>query len=90
MNYSKRIPTSNEIMRLTTMVTSYPVNRRQVVRTARIWNLSNELIAFMRLFPADSQFNTRTDLVNKSAELASSIRHKWESARKKQSIHFSF
>ncbi len=77
-------------MRLTTMVTSYPVNRRQIVRTARIWNLSNELIAFMRLFPADAQFNTRADLVNKSAKLAVSVRSKWETTRKRQPLHFSF
>lgn len=90
MNYTKRIPTSQEIMRLTTMITSYPVNRRQVVRTARIWNLSNDLVAFMRLFPADVEFSTRTDLVNKSAGLAMVIRRKWESARKQQTAHFSF
>ena len=77
--YSKRIPSQHDIVRLSTLVRSYPVKRSDVVRVARMWNFKPEVISFLRQFPADEEFETRTDLVTRTDELSLLIRQEWES-----------
>jgi hypothetical protein len=77
--YTKRIPNLNDVVRLSTLVKGYPVKRSDVVRVARMWNFKPEVISFLRQFPADEEFETRTDLVNRTEELSLLIRQEWES-----------
>lgn len=79
--YSKRIPSLHDIVRLSTLVKSYPVKRSEVVRVARMWNFKPEVISFMRQFPANEEFDTRTDLVSRAEELSLLIRQEWESPK---------
>ena len=79
--YTKKIPTHQDVIRLSTLMQSYPVTRSEAVRTARMWNLSDEVISFLRMFSADERFETRTDLVTRAEELALRIRHEWESPK---------
>jgi hypothetical protein len=79
--YSKRIPNQHDIVRLSTLVRSYPVKRSDVVRVARMWNFKPEVISFLRQFPPDEEFETRTDLVTRADELALLIRQEWESPK---------
>lgn len=77
--YSKRLPSQHDIVRLSTLVKNYPVKRSDVVRVARMWNFKPEVISFLRQFPPDEEFETRTDLVTRTEELAILIRQEWES-----------
>jgi hypothetical protein len=79
--YSKRIPSQHDIVRLSTLVKSYPVKRSAVVKVARMWNFKPEVISFLRQFPADEEFDTRTDLVTRAEELSLLIRQEWESPK---------
>ncbi len=76
--YEKRLPTVQEITHLSTLIRSYPVNRAEVLRTARLWDLKYELIAFIREFPPNAVFQTRIEFVSQSNKLAASIRELWE------------
>lgn len=79
--YTKRLPNHQDVIRLSTLVREYPVTRTEVVRVARMWNFSEEVVAFLRQFPAEDLFDTRTDLVNRSEELSLLIRQEWESPK---------
>lgn len=81
MAYSHRLPSTKDIIWLSKLVTSYPVTRRQVVRTARMWNFKNEVISFLRQFPAEEVFESRADFVNRSEDAAVLIRQEWESPK---------
>lgn len=78
MNYDKRLPDINEILRLSTLVRPYPTTRREVVRVARMWSMPESVISFLRQFPADEVFDARIDLVSRCQDLANLIRHQWE------------
>lgn len=82
MAYSKRIPNSKDIVWLSKLVNSYPTTRREVVKVARMWNLSNDIVVFLRQFPPDKEFATRIDLVNNCESRATRIRQEWESPHK--------
>lgn len=79
MTYTKRLPSSQDITWLSKLITTYPVTRSDAVRVARTWNFKNEVITFLRQFPPDKPFNSRSDLVNQCANLALVIREAWES-----------
>lgn len=79
--YSKRLPSSHEIVGLSTRITAYPVTRTDAVRTARMWNFSNDVVEFLRQFPADELFDSRSSLVVRCDNTAARIRHQWETAR---------
>lgn len=79
MQYTKRLPNERDIVWLSKLVTSYPASRRQIVRMARMWNFKQDVVSFVRLFPADEEFASRTDFVNRCADLALLIRQEWES-----------
>lgn len=79
--YSKRIPSQHDIVRLSAHVRNYPVKRSDIVRVARMWNFKPEVISFLRQFPPDEEFETRTDLVTRAEELSLLIRQEWESPK---------
>lgn len=79
--YTKRIPSQHDISRLSTLVKGYPVKRSEVVRIARMWNFKPEVISFLRQFPADETFQSRTDLITRAEELSLLIRQEWESPK---------
>jgi hypothetical protein len=79
MTYTKRLPEIKDIVRLSTLVSSYPVTRRQIVRMARIWNMNDDIVSFLRQFSADEVFTTRTDFVTRCDTLSKLIRQEWES-----------
>ena len=77
--YVNSLPQVTDIAWLSGRVTPYPVSRSEVVRIARRWNVSNALIEFLRQFPSDEQFTSRTDLLTRCDNLALLIRQEWES-----------
>lgn len=77
--YNKRIPDMHDIVRLSTLVRNYPTTRAEIVRIARMWNFKPEVVSFLRQFPPNELFDTRTDLVTRSEELSLLIRQEWES-----------
>ncbi len=79
--YTKRIPNQQDIVRLSTLIKSYPITRSDVVKVARMWNFKPEVISFLRQFSPDEEFDTRTDLVTRTDELSLLIRQEWESPR---------
>lgn len=79
MTYRKRIPEMQLIVRLSTLLKRYPATRAEAVKVARMWNFSDDVISFLRLFPAAEVFDTRTDMVTRAEELALLIRQEWES-----------
>lgn len=79
--YSKRIPDQHDIVRLSTLVRGYPTTRADIVRVARMWNFKPEVISFLRQFPPNEVFETRTDLVTRAEELSLLIRQEWESPK---------
>lgn len=79
--YTKRIPATQDIVRLSTLVKSYPATRTELVRIARMWNFKDEVISFLRLFSAAELFETRTDLLTRYEELSLLIRQEWESPK---------
>lgn len=81
MAYDKRLPNNKDIIWLSKLVTTYPATRRQVVRMARLWNFKQDVVSFLRLFPPDHEFTSRTDLVTKCEDLEILIRQEWESPK---------
>lgn len=81
MAYTSHLPTTRDISWLSTLIPSYPVDRRDIVRTARRWNVGNDLVMFLRQFDADKQFDSRSDFTLQCEKLASDIRREWESPR---------
>lgn len=79
--YSKRLPNNQDIVRLGTLIRSYPTSRAHIVRVARMWNFKPEVISLLRQFPADQQFDSRTDFVGRVQDLALLIRQEWESPK---------
>ena len=78
MQHIRRLPSSDEIIRAGMLVRSYPADRRHVVRTARMWNTSQDVIALLREFPAETVFKTRADFVMRTQNMAAQIRQIWE------------
>ncbi len=79
--YTKQLPNLRDMERLSTLVRSYPANRAQIVRVARMWNFRPEVISFLRQFPADELFDSRIDFVTRTEEVALLIRQEWESPK---------
>lgn len=81
MVHTSRLPATDEIVRLSTLVPDYPVARRDLVTIARKWNLSNELVLFLRQFDAETVYMSRSDFILRCENLAKRIRAEWESPR---------
>lgn len=79
--YTKQIPQQQDIVRLSTVIKQYPASRSHIVRIARMWNFKPEVISFLRQFPPDEMFESRTDLVTRTEELSLLIRQEWESPK---------
>lgn len=79
--YTKRIPASQDIVRLSTLMKHYPATRAELVRTARMWNFKDEVVSFLRLFPSTELFENRADLVTRFEDLSLLIRQEWESPK---------
>lgn len=80
--YNGKLPTTHQIASLSMRVTKYPATRSEVVRTARMWNFDNDVVMFLRQFPTDRLFTSRTELVLKCNELATRVRRQWESPQR--------
>lgn len=76
--YTKNLPNNHDILTLGLRIADFPSTRSEIVRIARKWNTPEEVIEFMRLFPSDQLFNSRTDLVARYESLAGVIRQQWE------------
>jgi beta-lactamase superfamily II metal-dependent hydrolase len=79
--YSGKLPTMNEIAQLSTRMKSYPARRADVVRTARMWSAPSHTIAFLREFPPEYTFASRSSLVHLCELRAQQIRKAWESPK---------
>lgn len=79
--YTKQLPNNQDIVRLGTLIRSYPTTRAHIVRVARMWNFKPEVISFLRQFPADQRFDSRTDFVSRIQELSLLVRQQWESPK---------
>lgn len=79
MAFTSHLPQTRDISWLSTLVPSYPATRRDIVRTARKWNVRSDIIMFLREFDADKQFESRSDFMLQCEQLADEIRREWES-----------
>lgn len=79
MQYTNRLPSEKDIIWLSKLLTNYPATRREILRIARMWNFKPEVVAFVRLFAPDQQFDSRTEFVTRCENLAHLIRQEWES-----------
>ena len=80
--YTRHLPSMYDIARLSIRVRQYPVTRSELVRIARQWNYSEDVIMFLRQYEPDELFMTRADLVTRCSVLAEKIRHNWEQPTK--------
>lgn len=79
--YSGKLPTTEEIAKLSIRIKSYPTTRADVVRTARMWGSRSQTIAFLREFPPQYMFLSRSGFVHQCELRAQQIRRAWESPR---------
>lgn len=84
MEYTRRLPTIGDIVRLSMRVTRYPATRADIVRVARMWQFSDNVVMLLRQFPVDELFSTRVNLVTRCNNLMSVIREQREKAVKIQ------
>lgn len=78
MLYKNKLPTHEDIVWLSRVITRYPVDRMQVTHVARMWNCPAEVVALTRELPRDSLFAGRTELTQKLEALRLGIRKQWE------------
>ncbi len=79
--YSKSLPEMADIIRLSKLVHAYPATRSEIVRMGRRWNVSENLIEFVRQFPVTELFETRALFVARCEELALRIRQDWQTPK---------
>jgi hypothetical protein len=76
--YNKSLPEVSDLIWLSKVLQTYPVTRGEVVRIARRWNVSEDIISLLRQFPIDETFQSRLELVERCEELMNKIRESWE------------
>jgi len=66
---TNKLPKSKDIFHLAQFITSYPVKTSKVVRIARQRSYNEHIIKFLKLFPADSEFQNRDDFIARCESL---------------------
>lgn len=80
--YSGKLPSMQDIVYLSTRIKTYPATRSEILRTARMWGAKSHTIAFLREFPPEFTFATRSGFVHQCELRAQHIRNQWESPRR--------
>jgi len=73
-----KLPHSKDIFRLAKFITSYPVLSRNVVQVARKLGCKENVIEFLKLFPGDNEFQSRTDFITRCEDLKIVMKQKEE------------
>lgn len=69
MVYTKRLPRTDSIERLARATGPYPAKARRVLRQAETLGFGQSTLDFLRQFPSDEVFESRSDLLTRCEEL---------------------
>ena len=80
MKYKKQLPPVRHLLSLA-QDTLFPVSREEIEQNAPYYGFSDEVVNFLRLFPADEIFSSRVDFMTRCEELEMYLTLQRESPR---------
>lgn len=69
MVYTKSLPRIDNILWLAKLARPFPTTAGSILNLARDWHFTQSTIDFLKLFPADEEFETGEDFLTRAEEL---------------------
>lgn len=66
MTYPKKLPSSDDLLKLNKSVRSFPITTEAIVAIAKEQALNKSTLEFLQLFPPNEVFNTSDDFQKRS------------------------
>lgn len=79
--YNRSLPELSDILWLSKVLRDFPITRGEIVRIARRWNVSEDMIAFLRQLSSDDVFDGRIEFISRCEKQMDIIREQWESPK---------
>jgi hypothetical protein len=78
MIYTKPLPRLDNIVWLAKHIDPFPITAGEILDIAQTWKFNKSILEFLKLFPADEEFESRADFLTRVEELEIMIREERE------------